>query len=370
MNQISAADNVTIDMETGRWRLIANGGGVPFVVVEAMPELPLRYIDSFATSRRLPSTGALPINYIKQIVLGWSNKDEAWHLGLTLGNELAGARGSRWCELARWPDPDTTLFRDIAETAGRELAKTLVRPFHVIQPRPIVAPPPAPPLPNPPFRFGDWTLVADETSSHSQLLLKRARSWALGKWLRVVWYGFWAGVFALLSVKTLTSGLALPNVGTMLPNPDVLPYLGLISAVILVGLIFHNLWQWLRLPDRIVIDPQRRVLTGLRSKRERWEIGANEVESVFVTQVVHKDVNKNTVFYGEINLYRGDGDFFTVARLPQPEDVEALYYPDAPIGEGVTELTTYYASTPLQFTGLHIAESLGGLPAYYDQRIK
>src|SRR6185369_11802124 len=134
MDRISAAGNLTIEVKPESWRLIVNGNSQERVLVEVSPGEPIRYIPTFAAKRRLPDTGKLPIENIQRVVLGWSNEDESWHLGLLLTPELASARGSRWCEIALWPDPVVNVFSDISSQAGRTLARTITRPFNLIEP--------------------------------------------------------------------------------------------------------------------------------------------------------------------------------------------------------------------------------------------
>src|SRR5690606_40996963 len=54
-------------------------------------------------------------------------------LGLLLEMELAQERGSRWCEIAHWPDPSTTVFQELAARAGESLAQVTTRPFHLVE---------------------------------------------------------------------------------------------------------------------------------------------------------------------------------------------------------------------------------------------
>ncbi len=365
MNQISAADSISIDIEPERWRLIFSTEYEKQVIAEANAGQPLRYASDFANTRRLPATGALPVDHVHQVVLGWSGKDEAWHLGLILGPELAEARDSRWCEMARWPDPDTTLFVNIAKQAGQSLAQTMKRPFHLVSPHPKEKSQQAP-LPELPLKFGLWTFKREG----EQLILKLSRRWSIYKLARVLWYSAWLVIYILLSITTLTKGLALPNAGTMLPNPELLPYLGLGAAVILVGLIVYHLGQWLTAPDTIVIKPQTLDVSASRSGRERWRVQAADVQSVYVTQVASKDEHKQIIQHGELNLHLGGGKFFFVLEQGGEEEPEGIWRDNAPSGEMVLPLTGEGAKTDLLAAGLHIAEALGGLPCWYDQRVK
>jgi hypothetical protein len=362
MRRIAAAENLLIDMESNRWRLLSNPNGDPNsikVVVEAAAGEPLRYVPGFASTRRLPKNGTLPVEYIREVVLGWSNTDEAWHLGLLLGRDLAEARGSRWCEIAHWPDPDLNVFADLAREAGESLAQALNRPFDLIPPRPRAVEPEAPPRPLPALPVGEAALLE----------FTRSSSWTTSKIVRIVWYGFWVAVYVLLSVTTLNTDLALPNAGTMLPNPQLLPYLGLGAAVVLTLMILYTLFELLTHANRIVIDPQRRVVEALRGSRPRWTLSTDDVQSIYVTQVVSKRGKKRTVFHGEMNLHLGGGAF---KRLLQQTEQEEFTVPeDEPSAqEGITPLTRDAAVTNLQIGGLYVAEALGRLPSWYDQRVR
>ena len=128
----------------------------------AGPDGALRYSEAFAWSRHLPASGALANGHIERIMLGWSESDQAWHLGLLLTPQLAALRDSRWCELASWPDPDQSDFLELAERAGQSLAALTERPFQLIAPQapapqtrePLfeeAPPPPERPLPHLPL---------------------------------------------------------------------------------------------------------------------------------------------------------------------------------------------------------------------------
>src|SRR5690606_33431854 len=102
-------------------------------------------------------------------------------------------------------------------------------------------------MPALPIRLNRWTLT-NSAENESQLALMRARGWATGRALRVVWYGLLTVIYLVLATFTLRGDIALPNAGTMLPEPRILPYLGLITAAILVVLIFVIITQLLRSP--------------------------------------------------------------------------------------------------------------------------
>lgn len=367
MDRISAAENTIIDTSANQWRLISvNEDGEETLLLNVAPAEPLQYNERFARTRRMPTGGTLPAEYVWQVVLGWSQDDEAWHLGLLLARDLADARGSRWCQLAFWPDPDTTVFIDLARQAGEKLANTLGRPFRVIPRRerkPVEAP-----LPDLPINIGMWRL---ESADNDTLQFVRSRKWVTSRLLRALWYLWWIVVYVVLSITTLDTDLALPNAGTMLPNPEILPYLGLGAAAVLGIMILYIFYEILTKPNRIVIDGAQRQVTALRGNTKRWQKSATELQSIYVTQVVNKKGSKRTIYHGEINLHLGSGDFHRVIQqLQQEEDIHDVQPSDSPAREAVLPLTSAAVISDLQAAGLHVARILGGLPVWYDQRVR
>jgi hypothetical protein len=390
MNQISAAENLVIDMEADRWRLLANGDYDTRVLMDAAPGQPLRYLPGFGSTRRLPSSGQLSLEDVQRVVLGWSNKDEAWHLGLILEQDLAAARGSRWCEIAHWPDPDTNVFFDLASQAGKTLATTIARPFNLIPPRVEQSAPPPPPviLPPLPLKMGLWTLDWADTSKRRRgndligettyatpaeraFQFARTSSWTVSKVLRIGWYSLWVTVYLILSIATLTRTLALPNSGTMLPTPEVLPILGLVSAVVLAGMIFYNLYELFYKPDRVVVDPQTRTVTAFRGGSQLWQTFGDGALAVYVTQVVAKKSKKPVVHHGEINLHLGGEEFFRILDQGEGEESNRPWKANLPLDqEVVVPIDGDLVNTDLQAAALYVARALGNLPCRYDQRVK
>jgi hypothetical protein len=370
MDRISAAENLIIKMRPNHWRLLVGGEtrGNEHVLVEAVNGQPLRYAAEFATSRRMPKNGELPVEYISQVVLGWSQDDESWHLGLVLAPDLAEARKSRWCALAHWPDPDGNVFIDMAQQAGTSLANALGRPFHLVpmRRRPEPAPPPEPPLPELPLTVGTWKLER-RTPAHLQLL--RSSRWSVSRLTRATWYTSLSVVYVVLSTATLNTDLALPNAGTMLPNPEMLPYMGLVVAVMLILMTLYILYELIARPDRIVIDGERGRIVALRGNRKRWTLQRDQLQGVYVTQVVNRRGKKRKIYHGEINFLLGKKRFFRLIEQPEREEPRREEYEEA-AEEAVTSLTAFDVQDDLQAAGLHIARTLGDLPAWYDQRIR
>lgn len=366
--RIGAAENLTIEYEPGvYWRvLISDETGTRRKLVEALKGRSLRYGATFASTRRLPGVGKLPLNYVWQVVLGWSRDDEAWHLGLLLARDLADARGSRWCEIARWPDPETNVFERDAEEAGRALAALLDRPFNMIQPRKVRAE--EVPLPELPLDIGQWTL---EQVSATTLQFKRARGWVFSKWMRIAWYTFLIVVYLVLSITTLNSQLALPNAGTMLPNPELLPYLGLASAALLLVMIVYSIYELLSRPNRIVVDGDQHRIVALRGNKARWERYLDELQSIYVTQVVNRRGARRTIYHGEINLHLGGNTFHQMVQAPQQdEEVDTVVSDNGRAQDAVFPLSQSAVTSDLQAAGVYIAKVLGGLPVWYDQRTR
>jgi hypothetical protein len=361
MGRISAGNNLTIDMESNRWRLMTNGDGSERVLVEASSGQPLRYMPTFGVRRRLPDTGALPTQYIQRVVLGWSLKDEAWHLGLLLEPELAEVRGSRWCEVAHWPDPERDLYADIASQAGVKLAEAVTRPFDLIPPRLQDITPSAPAaMPALPVTIDLWTL---SRLNDTQLEFKRSPLWSRSKVLRVLWYTFWAAIYVLLSVKTLQGVIALPK-------PEFLPYLGLASAVVLIFLVLHLLYQLFSEPNRIVVDSAARTVSGLRGNGKRWRVTADQMKAIYVSQVVSRKPkrDKRTIHYGELNLYLKDGGFRFLLDNGQVEEKLASF-DETPAEEQVMPLTPDLTASSIQVAAAHMGRALD-VPVLYDQRLK
>ncbi len=400
MEQITAASNLIIEMQPESWRLLVNGGAAERLLVEALPGEPLHYVPSFGSKRRLPENGSLDPTDIQRIVLGWSEKDASWHLGLVLNNDLSDSRGSRWCGLAHWHDPLANQLQDRAVQAGQMLAQQINRPFTMIPPNvgadlrstgetaipspearwqtPVsvptapasvpapaeempIEPPPREPIPQPdlPLRFELWTLHRE---TPERLELKLAPSWGRGKLIRVAWNIIWLAVFIVLTMTTLTSGIALPR-------PELLVYLGFASIAVLVIIILYNLYQTLTYTNRITFDPAG--VRWLKGNRVQMTIPIDALQAVYASQVVSKiDKKKDqrSVGFGEINLLLKDGDFKSILVQQQTDDkIPAM---DDPLNEeAITSLTEYNARTHLQAAALEIAHALN-LPAEYDKRLK
>jgi len=374
MTEISAAELVRIEFDPSFWQLnVTDEFGTRTTMLTAYPGQPLQFSEAFAKSRRMPKSGTLPPQFVRQIIAGWSADDQAWHIGLLLKRDIADARGSRWCELANWPDPDQNVFAEHARIAGDALSQVLGIPFSLIDPTPDPAKQrrqdSSPSLPDLPLQFGMWSLDRAQDQANA-LQFTRSGRWTIARLSRILWYLFLGVLYVLLSVATLNSDLALPNAGTMLPNPELLPYLGLIIAVILMFLIIQIFIEMRSKPNRILIDPTSRTVAALLGKNELWRKGVENLRSVYVTQEVNKGrKTKRTVYHGEINLHLGGDSFEQILEQADEEDSYLPTEADTAPQEEITPLTPYDIQTDLQAAAVYIAKSLGDLPVWYDQRL-
>lgn len=366
MTQISAADNHVIATKDGKWRLAYNDRPLA-----EGSERGFRYSARFGKTRRLPENGTVLADDILQVVLGWQSTDESWHLGLILAPDLAAARGSRWCEIVHWPDPDISVFQDLAQASGQQLAQAIGVPFYVIPPQVPAPSTPPRPLPKLPLRFGHWQMQA-MPNQRGYFTIVRTNSWVRERISKMAWYGFWAMIYMFISLATLFGDIALPVTGTLLPNPQVLPYLGIgISIVLLFGIIMQLGILFLSI-DRIVVDGARGVVSAWNRKTMKWHVEKVELQSVYVSEVVKRREKSPTTEYGELNLHLGGGKFHFVLQHETPESNDDIPQPEHQLSasDGVQELTREIVQTNLQAAALYIAETVGGVPVWYDSRVR
>ncbi|MEO1166304.1 MAG: hypothetical protein AAFV98_21180 [Chloroflexota bacterium] len=364
MTQVSAADNHSITTVQGRWRLQYNDR--PLAEASGRG---LRYSSRFGMTRRLPDNGTLRHDQIKQVVLGWQHTDESWHLGLVLGPDLATKRGSRWCELVHWPDPEISVFQDLAQSSGQRLAQALGIPFYVIPPQPIEKTVTIRDLPNLPLTFGDWQMER-VASDKRRFIIKRANSWVVQRLMGIGWYLFWCLVYMGVSLGTLLSDIALPRTGTLIPNPEWLPYLGIVTSIGLLISVLFRIYHTFTSIDRIFIDGVGGEISARRGKRTRWSISRMDLQSVFVSEVVKKRKSPPATEYGELNFHLGGGKFKFALKQDAPEDNDAIPQPDTmpERTKGVHPVSRDTVHTELQAAAMYIAETMGSVPVWNDIR--
>lgn len=398
MSRIPAADNLLIEVEESQWRLLANGAPLrpEQILLEVTADNSLRYVPSFGAARRLPESGVIAPDDIQRVVVGWSKEDRCWHLGLLFNADFARQRGGRWCELALWYDPQAEMYAAGAAEAGRTLAAALDCPFVLVPPKTDDLAAPAPfslqretvitretapapetrrplpmELPGLPLHLSRWTV----TNRDAQLVLLRARGWAAGRVGRVMWYAALTLVYLVLAVATIRGDIALPNAGTMLPEPRILPYLGLVTVVILIGLMLFIVRQLLSSPRRFTFldaahsSSGQPAVTGYVNNRERWT--RTGVKGVYVSQVLRvrrdKRGEKERLQYAEINLLLADDRFQRLLFDDSVDDSERPLGYDS--NETVIPLMADNVQDELQAAGIYIAGALG-VPCYYDRRVK
>jgi len=371
-DSISAADNAIIKLQDG-WQLLQQDQ----VLAEAKPQ-GLAYTLSFGSSRRLPADGLLPREAVEQVVLGWQASDETWYLGLVVARELATLRQSRWCALARWPDPDASVFGELGAQAGQALARHLGVPFVHVPPRLSEPPPPTRELPPLPLSLGNWELHQAAQAQIREgaaiqpgdLYLIRSARWRRYHLGRALWFVFSAVLYVVVSLATLNSRLALPNSGTLIPNPQLLPYLGLLIAL---GLLVSALGQLLILRREVrLIQISRQGLTWWRAGRSLRHAAAQDIQSLYVSEVVKRRERGSLTEHGEMNAHIGGGRFERLMSQGVPLSNAARHAPDGPQGarqSGVYPLTRASYRTDLQVAALYLAEALS-LPAWEDVRQK
>lgn len=363
MQRIATASSLLIEVQPEGWRLLLNGTG-DRTLLEARRGEPIRYAEIFGTRRKLPLAGELEIDYVDRVVLGWSAKDEAWHLGLVLRPPVSEERGSRWCELAHWIDPGRDQFQAAAVAVGEALGAEIDRPFVFIPP----ALPEPPPLPALPLRFDLWTLRDGEGYE-----LTRAGKWARSQFTRALWYLLWSAAFFVLALTSVTSGIAYPTPHLLVPAGFACAFGLLIAAI---GLLVRVLLR----PNRIVIDGDG--VRWMRGGATTKHIPLDDIAAVYVSHIVGardqrkirpsvdqvvaaEAVKKGMVYYGELNLDTRGEKF---ERLVAHGGLEERITVTEPVA-AVVPLTQHLYQTPLQAAALLLAARLR-VPVYYDQRAR
>ncbi|MDQ7033789.1 MAG: hypothetical protein Q9P01_02825 [Anaerolineae bacterium] len=290
---------------------------------------------------------------------------------LILAPIIANERGSRWIELVHWPDPDITVFEELAQQTGQLLAQAIDVPFYAIPPQPF-APPAPPPLPDLPLSFGDWT-IKRASADKRHLEIERSQSWLMRQYTRIGWNILWLGIYLAVSLGTLFADIALPNTGTLLPNPQWLPYIGLATVLMLFGVIMYHFWQIIRQPNHFVIDGTQGTISAMKNQSLRWQMSVNDVQSIYVSEIAKKNEAPPITEHGELNLHLGGGQFKHLVSHLEPEDNADLEQSLAKVtrtSDIIRELERDNAYTSLQFAALYITEALGNISAWYDLRVK
>jgi hypothetical protein len=368
MTLISAAENQQIDLQGGGWKLRRGDDIWAWAELEG-----LRYERSFAMARRLPTDGLLRNDHIQQVVLGWQPSDESWHLGLLFSAEITEKRGSRWCELARWPDPDQTLFKDLAQEAGERLGIILDVYFNYIEPESLTPKEPQRDLPSLPLALGNWQLVGEGvhegvTVQRGQVAFVRTRAWRTASLRRAAMNFVWAILYTAVSLLTLTSAINLPNAGTLIPNPHLLPYFGLLIAV---GMVFYGIYQLVRFNTAVrVITADSAALTGHSPSGVAWTVFNADVRSVYISEILKSNKGTATT-HGELNVHLGGGKFHHILEQEVPlihDGDTGKETRDIMKSDTVEPLTRNTYFTDMQAAALYVGEAMKQ-PVWTDVRM-
>lgn len=223
---------------------------------------------------------------------------------------------------------------------------------------------PLQPIPQPalPLKFDLWTL---QQLDPVRLEFTLSGAWGRSRLLRTAMNIVWLGIFIILTITTLTSGIAYPR-------PEILVYLGIASIIFLVLLILYNLIRVLTATNRIIVEPEG--VRWMRGKRVKQAVPADQIAELYISHVVSKvgkrgkSAEERAVHYGELNLFLTDGDFKTI--ITQTQFDETIPVTDDPINEEqVVGLTPYNARTRLQAAALRLSQVLR-VHAEYDKRLK
>lgn len=380
MTEITVSDNFVVDYGAKHWHLIRiNDHKERNARVAVKAGGGFRYDNFFANTRDLPDEGEISAVEIDEVVLRWSYEADAWRLAITLSPDLSATRSGRYCEVLRFIDPDQSVYEQDAKRVGEALAAVLDKPF--VNVSPSAAPLPKPiPLIDLPLEVGIWHLQAGTAATAAgggpgEVRFVRSKSWLRAKMRQIVWYALLALIYAWVSAASINSELALPNAGTLIPDPQILPYLGLGVAVLLLLFIAQQLWHILREPDTILISSYEQGIIALRSDRVCWREDARKVQSVYASELVKKRGRQPIVHHSEINLHLVGGGGFRRIIVEDAKLTDVLLPgmdPQAAMSQavGVTALEPHQVSTALQASAIHISACLDGLPVWYDRRYK
>ena len=410
MTRILVSDDSLVDFSDDRWRLVRfDADARPSLLVEVRSGQNFRYDDYFGASRALPPLGEVAAGDIGEVVLGWSDEEAAWQLGMTLSQDLSFSRSSRWFEVLRF----SQAAEEDAKLVGRALADVMAKPF-VASSSPLDEPPSM--LAELPLDLGAWQLNGegggDKNAGAGTLRFTRNSSWIKGRVRLVAWYGVLAGLYAWVSLASLTSDLGLPIAGTLIntvlgavvpvldslanltaelglpasvgqfitglgaaiTDPRLLAYLGLGVFVLLLLLIMRQLRLIQREADTLLIESDEPGISAWRGDDLRWRMAADEVQSVYVSELVKRRGKGMTVFHGEINLQLRDGRFRAVVVEDDKRNDALLAGVDGAAengrSAGVYPLPAAEAATALQAAAAHVGAALGDLPVLYDRRTK
>lgn len=406
MNIFKVADGLVLKVDQDEWRLVADrSDGLTLFTVTAADRT-VRYRPEFARARRLPPDGELSASYVQEVVVGWSQEDHTWHLGLLLVPSLAETRGGRWCQLACWPFGAVQDTRAEAREAGESLAHALGKRFRFVDApagaavSPSVEPASISPVADTqpvqlrqealtpprvarpielPLDLGDWQLRKIDIG----MQWEHKGVWVLGTLWSIFGRIVLGSAFIFLSVLTLRSPYATVQ-------PSVLPYVGLVIGIGLI--IAAVLYTVRRLREEVVVLDEderqvRRHLDLTSDILETYEF--EEIAAVVATQIAQGGRQRGS--NGEPDHMAHEGWLHLLLQEPRqipgkernlkPEDAYVtIGYIDGTEGDVVDGhfsgtrkqrrpalLHEHEATTPVLQAAVALAQMIG-VDAYVDQR--
>jgi hypothetical protein len=358
---LTAADQLFIEFDAERWTLQVLGNPDPAVIASAVR---LAYSPIFATARRLSPSGLSPSD-IAMVVVGWSEEDHSWHLGLLLDPTLGAERGGRWCEIARWATPSG----NDAETAGRKLAAILDRPFRLVPPETYApaalpastledAPEPSSPAVQPlPLHFGEWTV----TALFNGMQWERTPRWRTDQLLRGGFFAIMTPLFFIASLGALLTPFAKVQ-------PDWLPLLGLALGGVMLLFALNAFLTVLGTPTTTVDTRLRIIQQKRRSNKKMIQAPFEGLEYVLISHsVVRKQVADPDRLLAAletwIHVYSPRRGFIL---LCQSDHVEG-YLKRSTNFESRRPLDLAELDTPAHHAAWHVGQNIG-IPVFAEER--
>jgi hypothetical protein len=126
-----------------------------------------------------------------------------------------------------------------------------------------------------------------------------------------------------------------------------------------------------RSPDRYVVDGEKHRIVAMHGKDRVWYKNGNDMQSIYVTQVVNRHGRPHTVYETALSLYLTEGSFLPLVHVEKKQEFQDFERTgNESLDETVEPLTPDEVETDGQAAALTIAQELGGLPCFYDRRTR
>jgi hypothetical protein len=128
-----------------------------------------------------------------------------------------------------------------------------------------------------------------------------------------------------------------------------------------------------RVPNQFFINGSDSIISAWKNEKMRWQLNVNDIQSLYVSEIVKKNEAPPATEYGELNLHFGSGDFKFLVSHPEPEDNANIENPSEKItrsGDAIRELNRENAHTNLQIAAIYMAEAMGKVSVWYDVRVR